>query len=339
VILDGVFPPDYVYIYWAFLLLLIGAIYFLSRKFYFLNHVLVAVLAFLVVGLSPQTAIFLLSYAGVYLVFEWFKFRSLNSFSIFVFLAIAASFFIMMKMPGTAGRMSLTNPNVQKNVHFYLLANLNLFNIHFVSNYAGAAYLLTFFIGLILRSGFENRGPAFRKELPWLFLLSVLALHLISVLLFHFSNGHFPLRLSCNFIALNFLLFFVAGITMPLAKRQEGLLREKAVPAALLAIAVILVLSPNPVQAISEIWSGEAGRFRAYKLDQYQRIQNCKSYNCTVPYQSFKLQTIQNQEFIFPGDKGFLLSHKLFVSRYFKKEFIRYDYRTLPPDKLPSGHP
>lgn len=339
VILDGVFPPDYVYIYWAFLLLLIGAIYFLSRKLYFLNHVLVAVLAFLVVGLSPQTAIFLLSYAGVYLVFEWFKFRSLNSFSIFVFLAIAASFLIMMKMPGTAGRMSLTNPNVQKNVHFYLLANLNLFNIHFVSNYAGAAYLLTFFIGLILRSGFENRGPAFRKELPWLFLLSVLALHFISVLLFHFSNGHFPLRLSCNFIALNFLLFFAAGITMPLAKRQEGLLREKAMPAALLAMAVILVLSPNPVQAISEIWSGEPGRFRAYKLDQYQRIQNCKSYNCTVPYQSFKLQTIQNQEFIFPGDKGFLLSHKLFVSRYFKKEFIRYDYRTLPPDKLPSGHP
>ena len=339
VILDGVFPPDYVYFYWAFLLLLIVAIYFLSRKFYFINHVLMAVLAFLVVGLSPQTAIFLLSYAGIYLAFDWYKRRSWNSFSLFVFLAVAACFFIMMKMPGTAGRMSLTNPHVQKDVHFYLLANLNLFKIHFLTNFAGVGYLLTFLIGLILRSGFENRGTAFRKELPWLFLLSVLALHFISVLLFHFSNGHFPLRLSCNFIALNFLLFFAAGITMPLAKRHAGLLREKAVPAALLTMACLLVLSPNPVRAFGEIWSGEAGRFRAYKLDQYQLIQNCKSDTCTVPYRSFDLQTIQNQEFIFPGDKGFLLSHKLFVSRYFKKEFIRYDVHTLPPDKVPTGHP
>jgi len=339
VILDGIFPPDYVYLYWAFLLFLTGAVYFLSSRFYFLNHVLMAVLAFLVVGLSPQTAIFLLSYAGIYLAFDLYKRRSWKTFSLFVFLAVAACFFIMMKMPGTAGRMSLTNPHIKKDLHFYLLANLNLIKVHFLTNFTGAGYLLTFFTGLILRSGFDGRGQTFRKELPWLFLMSVLALHVVSVLLFHFSNGHFPLRLSCSFIALNYLLFFAAGITMPLAKRQEGILREKAVPAAFLAMVLLLAISPNPARAISEIWSGEAGRFRAYKLDQYQRIQNCKSDTCTVPYQSFALQTIQNQEFVFPGDKGFLLSHKFFVSRYFKKELIRYDVRTLPPEKVPSVHP
>ena len=53
-----------------------------------------------------------------------------------------------------------------------------------------------------------------------------------------------------------------------------------------------------------------------------------------VPYDTFKLKLIPNQEFIFPNEKGFVLSHKYFISRYFKKEYIKYDPATLPKGRI-----
>jgi hypothetical protein len=335
--LDKIFPPDYVYAYWSILFLLLAGLYVSARRFHYVNHLLIAVFSFLVVGLSPQSAIFLLAYAGLYLAIELYQRRKVSLYNIFVFLTVAFSFFIMMKMPGTAGRMSLTNPHLQKNFDFYFSVNIYLLKTHFVNQFLGLGYLLTFFAGMLLGVVFKSVGFQKSREIPLFFLLSVVCLHALSLLLIHFSNGHFPLRLSCNFIALNFMLFYAAGLTLALPSGLQKFFREKAEPMALLVLVCLLFLAPNLGQALGEIQSGEAIRFRHYKLAQYETIQNCASDTCTVPYQAFRLKSIPNQDFIFPGEKGFVLSHKYFVSRYFKKEVIRYDPLTLPPDYLPAS--
>jgi hypothetical protein len=245
---------------------------------------------------------------------------------------------MMMKMPGTTGRISLTNPDMQKDVQFYLNANEYLFKTHFLSGYLGAAYFLIFLLGLIFRSVFSKEDHPYRKDLFLWFFLAVFCLHLEAVVLFHFSNGHFPLRLSCNFIALNFLLFFAAGLTYPISQKHQEILKKNAVILSLASLIVLLLGSPNLSAAIREIWTGEAVRFRWYKLSQFETIRNCPEDTCAIPYQKFNLQLIPEQHFIFPDEKGFVLSHKLFISRYFEKEYIYYDPKTLPKEKLSGQH-
>jgi len=328
-ILDKLFPPNFLYVYWILGFSALVALFFLAKKYFYVNHLLLGLCAFLVVGMSPQVALFLMTYVVLYMAFEYFESRSISKFSVYLFLVMCVCFIILMKMPGTAGRMSLTNPNVKKDFLYYFNANLYMLKVHFWERYVGIAYLITAVLGLIIQSVFSPIGR-FRKEMPALFLLSIFSLHFLSIVLYHFSNGHFPLRLSCNFILLNFLLSFGIGFTLAIPEKIVGYFQKWSIQTALLAIVLLFGLSPNFLQAIQEVSSGEAMRFRQYKLAQFETINNCQSDTCLVPYDTFNLKLIPNQEFIFPNEKGFVLSHKYFISRYFKKEYIKYDPATLP---------
>lgn len=330
-IMDSWFPPDHLYAYWVSGIAMLIFLFFLADKFQYVNYLLLGILVFLVVGTGPQIAMFLLAYAGAFTVFELSHVRKISRFNWFFLCATGAFVVLLLKMPGSGGRMSLTNPNLVKDIHFYLKGNFHLLTTHYWTNNVLFGYLLSFCIGLLFKRVFAPK-LSLPNALPLWLVLMAAGLHFLALVILHFSNGHFPLRLSTNFIFLNLVLSTGLGLASGLPQWIEINFPRIHVPAALLVFFLLMMISPNFLTAAEEFFSGRALQYRSYKLEQYNLIKTCPGDTCGVPYRAFDLKILPQQHFILPGDKGFPLSHKLFVSRCLDKEFIYYIPETLPAE-------
>jgi hypothetical protein len=327
-ILDTLFPPDSIYFLWLGLIIILGVLIFLSSSFFYLNHLVLGIGAFLIAGSGPQIALM----ANIYFFFSFLYIllieKKVNKSGIYSAIILMIFTLIMLKLPGTSNRMNLTHQNTIKDLNFLLNGNIVLLNTHFNSEFKWLSYLLIFLSGSFVNFKFKIDYDKIKYFLSTLLLF--LIIHLFSIVLYYFSNGHFPLRLSSNFIFIYYILFFGLGITLPKYLYFLNLTTIKFLFFIFTVLLILNILSSNLKNGVEAIYSGEAKMFRKFKLREFRIIKNCEKDTCIIPYKNFNIPLIPNQEFIFPNEKGFVVSHKIFISRFFKKEYIRYDPATLP---------
>jgi hypothetical protein len=230
----------------------------------------------------------------------------------------------MLLLPGTKNRIGLTHPGIIKDFSFFLEGIKYLFLNIFIYKNIFFGYFSIFILGRLI-SGRNININSGRTIIITLFF-GIFAVFLFSVLLYYNSNGHFPTRLISNFVGI-YLGILILGFLVP---AKTGFPSKNII--SLIFIGLIFMLSPNFKTALEDIFLKDALGFRAYKLAVFKEINNCKSDTCEVPYKNYNLKIIPDQEFIFPGEPGFPVKHKIFIARYFGKDYIRYKPATLPPE-------
>lgn len=329
--LDALFPPSTIYFMWLGFVLFFFGLIWLSKRYYFVCLFTLGLAVFLVVGSGPQTAVFVNAYLALYLVWYLVRFRKIEPYTLFFLLVCIGLTLFMLNLPGTKNRIVMTNHTLVKDVNFMLRGVLYLLDVLFVQHRLWLSYLLALGVGL-----FSSFGPSPMSKPAW-FLLVLLAgvfgLTFLAFVMYYNSNGHFPFRLVANFYGIYVVLFWAIGYSLSaIWSEDKRIMLSKIRPLMGVLAVVVFLFSPNFNYALADIFSGEAWRFRSHKLAVFEQIKNCVGDTCEVPYRAFNLKTIGDQDFIFPGESGFVLSHKIFISRYFGKEFIRYEAATIPPE-------
>jgi hypothetical protein len=324
--LDQLIPYQNIYLIWIFIVIIIFLVFKLSKNFYFSNFLLCFIFLFLSVGSGPQSALFINLFFSCLLLYKTIN-KDLNfTLSIFCFLSGLMLTIIILNLPGTQNRIGLTYSDAEKNLSFIKNGIFYLFDHQFLKNGLLVAYISIFFIGILLTKIFHVSVQEIKYSIIY-FSSILISIFLVSIFIYFNANGHFPSRLTSNFIGIYLLCFLFYGLIF---KTEVQIPYPKFI--LLLLCLLVFSFSPNLKTALEDVFSKDALGFRAYKLAVYKEIKDCKSDTCEVTYKNFKLSNIPDQEFIYPGESGFVLSHKLFVSRFFKKEVIRYKPSTLPPE-------
>lgn len=325
-ILDTIFNYDFLYFFWILLVLFILALIHISKRYYYSSFLLMFIIIFFASGFMPHINYFLLTFFAIYFIYNYSKSNKISFLSIFSLFLVVLFTIIMLLMPGIRNRVGLTNPNAVKDFQFVLNGIIYMFQNQFIYNYNFLSYLFIFVFSSFCSYRFFGIQLALKSSSK-IFFIVFINIFIFSIVYYYGTNGHFPSRLISNFVAIYLLLFLFWGIFQPI--KIDLPFQQVFV---ILICCIVFLISPNLNSALDDILKRNALGFRQYKLSQYSDIKNCKSDTCEVEYKNFKLQNIPDQEFIFPNESGFVLSHKLFISRYFGKEFIRYNPETLPPE-------
>jgi hypothetical protein len=298
----------------------------MSLKFYFSNFLLLFLFILFAVGFGPHISFYLVVFfLGSFFGYYLFK-REISYLSVFGFFSVVLLTIFMLLLPGTKSRIGLTHADISKDFYFIKEGIGYLFTNQFLNSHLYIVYVVIFFLGRFFSYKFFKEKLFFKYAL-YLFIPSVVFVFLFSLMLYFGANGHFPSRLISNFAGIYLLLFLFFGISRPIH------IRSSFQASLLVFISLLTILiSPNFQSALEDIFLRDALGFRQHKISLLKQIRSCKTDTCEVDYKNFKLVNIPDQDFIFPGESGFVLSHKLVISKYFGKKCIRYNPASLPPE-------
>lgn len=333
---DSIFNGKRLYLVWVIFFTFILILYRKGLHYPFFNFIVSAITVFLCVGSGPQFVLLTNAYLFIALAsFLYLKrkihFPSLLLFGISLFFSI-----IVMLLPGTKNRVRITTGNQNSELELISQGIQSISNNLFIEEFRWLIYLFIFLFAFTFSNSLNKTKSQISVVLSTffhsLFIVVIIVSVVTCVIIFQSTGGYFPPRLLHNFTSLIIFSSFIYGLFCGIMFGQDKIPATISSTIALISILILFTLSPNLKAAILDIYSSEPLKFRAYKIESFKRINNCESDTCQIPYRKFSLKTISDQHFIFPIDKGFVVSHKLFVSRYFGKEYIFYDPATLPDD-------
>jgi hypothetical protein len=331
---DAVFAGKRLYIFWLLFALVILFLIKQGSKYLFYNFILAALAVFLSIGSGPQFVIFtnayLLSALGIlYLLYRRVHLPTLLLFCISVVLSVG-----VLLLPGTKNRVNVTTGAQTDQIDVLWQGAKFVVHFFFVQDSLWMVYLLVFLFAGTFSAFLKGSIPIQRENIRTLvhiiFALTFCVIVSAAMVIFLSTKGYFPPRLIHNFTSLFIFATAIYGLFIGALYKNTWLPKATLPYMASGALTGLFLLSPNAHRAIREIASGEPLQYRAYKLQSFEAIKACQSDTCQIPFKKFNLSTIQDQAFIMPYDWGFVLSHKLFVSRYFGKEYIYYDPATIP---------
>ena len=327
---DQIFTGKSIYLLW---LLFLGLIIFLAVKgknYGFLHFVLFVLLIFLSVGSGPQMVLLTNAYLGMCLIISLFNRSKDRIFNLLGLIFSLLSTLVVYKLPGTQNRINVTTGKKQDGLIYLYRGFENLLDSFFIDRQIWVIYLLLFVFGLLsahlLNLSLKNsnsRHILFRSNFVLSFL-AVLAIFSCGLIIQFSTKGYFPPRLVSNFTGLFIVVSLLGGLFFENRKILQKIPIQITIGLSILIFSLILWRSENLKNAVKEIQSGEAIAFRRYKLDSFRLINECKIDTCEVPLKEFKLKSISDQFFLLPTDRGFVIDHKLFISKFFKKHVIRH---------------